>query len=164
MTEYLTDALGEGQMLALDGMVTPTATVQGLEKALAKKGAKVLSVDLVSSIWEDRPPVPSTAAWLVDDETAGASAAEKLARLRQKLAENGASAMVVSRLDSVAWLLNLRAADLGTGTPLRPGLLLRDRHQRHPVHRPEPPARGGHRRAAGRRAWAWMRMTDCWAP
>ena len=48
----------------------------------------------------------------MDDETAGASAAEKLARLRQKLAENGASAMVVSRLDSVAWLLNLRAADL----------------------------------------------------
>ena len=112
VTEYLVDALGEGQVLALDGMVTPTATVQELEKALEKKGAKVLSVDLVSPIWEDRPPVPSTPAWLVDAETAGASAAEKLSRLRGKLAEAGAGAMVVSRLDSVAWLLNLRAADL----------------------------------------------------
>ena len=112
VTEYLTDALGEGQVLALDGMVTSTATVLELEKALAKKGAKVLSVDLVSPIWEDRPPVPSTPAWLVDTETAGASAEEKLGRLRKKLAEAGAAAMVVSRLDSVAWLLNLRAADL----------------------------------------------------
>lgn len=112
VTEYLTDALGEGQVLALDGMVTPTATVQELEKALAKKGAKVISIDLVSDIWEDRPSVPATPAWLVDAKVAGASAAEKIARLRQKLADNGASAMVVSRLDSVAWLLNLRAADL----------------------------------------------------
>lgn len=112
VTEYLKDALGEGQVLALDGMVTPTATVLELEQALAEKGAKVISVDLVSDIWEDRPPVPATPAWLVDAKVAGASVAEKLTRLRQELAKAGAATMVVTRLDSVAWLLNLRAADL----------------------------------------------------
>ncbi len=112
VTEYLTNALGEGQVLALDGMVTPTATVQELQKALAKKGASILSVDLVEGNWEDRPAAPSTPAWLLEERYAGLAAAKKLEQLRKALADQGASAMVVARLDSVAWLLNLRASDL----------------------------------------------------
>lgn len=60
VTEYLTDALGEGQVLALDGMVTPTATVQELEKALAKKGAKdVVRRSGSAPSGRTVPPVPS---------------------------------------------------------------------------------------------------------
>lgn len=47
LLEYLTDALGEGQVLAVDGMVTATSTMKELQAALAKKGASVKSVDLV---------------------------------------------------------------------------------------------------------------------
>lgn len=110
--EYLAAALSEGQVLALDGMVTPTATVQSLQKALAAKGAVIKSVDLVEGNWEGRPPVPATPAFLLDVKYAGLSAGEKLARLRAALAEQKAGAMVVTRLDSVAWLLNLRASDI----------------------------------------------------
>ena len=56
--EYLAAALSEGQVLALDGMVTPTATVQSLQKALDAKGAVLKSVDLVEGNWEGRPPCP----------------------------------------------------------------------------------------------------------
>lgn len=112
VTEYLKNALGEGQVLALDGMVTPTATVLELKQVLAEKGASVLSVDLVSDIWEDRPEIPATPAWLLSEDYAGLSAAQKLDQLRQQLAKEGAQTMVVTRLDSVAWLLNLRASDL----------------------------------------------------
>ena len=112
LMEYLTDALGEGQVLAVDGMVTATSTMKELQAALAKKGASVKSVDLVEGNWPDRPAVPASQAFLLDEAYAGRSAAEKLADLRAELAKKDASAMVVCRLDSVAWLLNLRAADL----------------------------------------------------
>ena len=112
LMEYLTDALGEGQVLAVDGMVTATSTMKELQKALAKKGATVKSVDLVEGNWPDRPAVPASQAFLLDEAYAGRNAAEKLADLRAELAKKDAGAMVVCRLDSVAWLLNLRAADL----------------------------------------------------
>ena len=105
LMEYLTDALGEGQVLAVDGMVTATSTMKELQKALAKKGASVKSVDLVEGNWPDRPAVPASEAFLLDEIYAGRSAAEKLGDLRAELGKQGAGAMVVCRLDSVAWLL-----------------------------------------------------------
>lgn len=110
--QYLKEKLGEGQVLALDGMVTPTSLVQDLQNALAEKGASILSVDLVEGNWENRPAVPATPAWLLEESYAGLSAAEKLTAVRQKLTEAKANAMVVTRLDSIAWLLNLRASDI----------------------------------------------------
>ncbi len=112
LLEYLTDALGEGQVLAVDGMVTATSTMKELQAALAKKGASVKSVDLVEGNWPDRPAVPASEAFLLDEVYAGRSTADKLADLRAELAKQEAGAMVVCRLDSVAWLLNLRAIDL----------------------------------------------------
>ena len=112
LLEYLAAALGEGQVLAVDGMVTAASTMKELQAALAKKGATVKSVDLVEGNWPDRPAVPASEAFLLDEAYAGRSAADKLADLRAELAKQEAGAMVVCRLDSVAWLLNLRAADL----------------------------------------------------
>lgn len=112
LLEYLTDALGEGQALAVDGMVTATSTMKELQAALAKKGASVKSVDLVEGNWPDRPAVPASEAFLLDEAYAGRSTADKLTDLRAELAKQKAGAMVVCRLDSVAWLLNLRANDL----------------------------------------------------
>ena len=112
LLEYLTDALGEGQVLAVDGMVTATSTMKELQAALAKKGASVKSVDLVEGNWPDRPAVPASEAFLLNEVYAGRSTADKLADLRAELAKQEAGAMVVCRLDSVAWLLNLRANDL----------------------------------------------------
>mgnify|MGYP003257275133 FL=1 len=112
LLEYLTAALGEGQVLAVDGMVTATSTMKELQAALAKKGASVKSVDLVEGNWPDRPAVPASEAFLLDEAYAGRSTADKLADLRAELAKQEAGAMVVCRLDSVAWLLNLRANDL----------------------------------------------------
>ena len=112
LLEYLTAALGEGQVLAVDGMVSATSTMKELQAALAKKGASVKSVDLVEGNWPDRPAVPASEAFLLDEVYAGRSTADKLADLRAELAKQEAGAMVVCRLDSVAWLLNLRANDL----------------------------------------------------
>lgn len=112
VTEYLKNALGAGDVLALDGGIASTALFKELQTALAEKGASVRDLDLASPNWPGRPPVPATPAWLLSEQYAGQPAAEKLARLRKQLTEAGATAQVVTRLDSTAWLLNLRAADL----------------------------------------------------
>lgn len=112
VAEYIQNELAGGDVLALDGGVTSTALVKELQAALLKKGASVRDIDLAGPNWPGRPEVPATPAWLLAEQYAGESAAEKLARLRKKLTEEGATAQVVTRLDSVAWLLNLRAADL----------------------------------------------------
>ena len=112
VAEYLKNALGEGDVLALDGGITSTALVKELQKALAEKGASVRDLDLAGPNWPDRPAVPATEAWLLPETFAGESARSKLARLRAALETAGATAQVVTRLDSTAWLLNLRAADL----------------------------------------------------
>ncbi len=111
--QWLSDVLPENGTLALDGSCTNAAKVEMLQKACAEKKIAVRDQDFIESLWtEDRPAVPATKAWLVDREHAGASAAEKLKTLREKLAAKKANAMLVCRLDSVAWLLNLRADDI----------------------------------------------------
>ena len=68
--------------------------------------------DLLSSIWTDRPPVPSSDIVSVPDAYAGKSAGEKLADLRSALVSKGASWTFISSLDDIAWLFNLRANDI----------------------------------------------------
>lgn len=63
-------------------------------------------------LWTDRPPLPCTKAWIMDDETAGQPAKEKLQRLVGYLSENGLSGIYVSDLAEVAWLLNIRGGDI----------------------------------------------------
>ena len=99
--------------MALDGAVCAVATVEKLEKAFAAKQIAVCDKDLTGAVWtQDRPPLPATPAWLLDVQYAGKTAREKLADVRAALGKAGAQATLVSRLDSVAWLLNLRAADI----------------------------------------------------
>ena len=69
-------------------------------------------MDLVEGNWPGRPAMPATPAWLLGTEYAGLSAAQKLEQVRTQLQKQQADSLVVTRLDSVAWLLNLRAADI----------------------------------------------------
>ncbi len=111
--EYLTDRLSAGDALGLDGMITPAAFVGELEKAFEGKEVAIRTVDLISPIWTgDRPPMPATQAFVHPLEYTGASAAEKLNQLRKKLGDQGADAILLTRLDSIVWLLNVRAADI----------------------------------------------------
>ena len=111
--EYCAAALGEGEVLGLCGLTASCALVRGLKKALEPKHGTVKTLNLEDELWtEGRPALPATPAWLLGKEYAGFSPAEKLARLREKLAELGCTAQFVGKLDNLAWLLNLRALDI----------------------------------------------------
>lgn len=73
----------------------------------------MVDLPVVDEAWmEDRAALPATEAWLLEERSAGVSPAKKLQIVREKITENGCTAMLVTKLDNVAWLLNLRAADV----------------------------------------------------
>ncbi len=111
--EYCARELGAGQVLGLCGLTASTKEVQELQKALEPKGAQIKCLYLEDELWtEGRAAKPTTPAWLISREYAGAAPAEKIALLRDELKSKGCTAQLVAKLDNVAWLLNLRAMDI----------------------------------------------------
>lgn len=111
--EYFAEALREGGVLAFDGRCVSQTLALQLEAVLAPLGGRLQSLDLVSQVWvEGRPALPASECWLLGAESAGADIAEKLAAARTLLAEAGGDLLAESRLDCIAWLLNLRALDI----------------------------------------------------
>lgn len=111
--EYLAAHLSAGQKLAYCAESMPAAQCRHLNEVVTAAGAAMVALHLEDEAWtEDRPALPATPAWLLDVKYAGQTIAEKLAAYRAKLAAVGCTAGLVTMLDSVAWLLNLRAMDV----------------------------------------------------
>lgn len=111
--EWLEEKLSEGKVLGYCAETMPVSQMRRLNAVCQSRGAKMVDLPLVDEVWtEDRAPLPHTEAWLLDVNSAGLSPAEKLEIVRAKIVEHGCTAMLVTKLDSVAWLLNLRAADV----------------------------------------------------
>ena len=114
MGKWIADNAPAGAKIGFDPWLHTKGWADEVGKALAKKGSKLIAVDTnpVDAVWQDQPE-PSTAAALVHaDEHAGRSSAEKRAEVADWLKDEGYDAAVVSALDSIAWLLNIRGADV----------------------------------------------------
>lgn len=111
--EYLRKALKKGEALGYCAETMSVKQLRGLTALTDELGAKTLALHLEDELWtEDRPALPATPAWVLDAKYAGKDTAEKLATLRGALKKAQATAEIVTKLDAVAWLLNLRAADV----------------------------------------------------
>ena len=107
--EYLMDHMPEGGVLGFDGRVVNAAQGRKFETMMAEKHA-TLSVgdDLAGEVWEERPILPAPEVWVLDVKYAGETVAEKLARLRTAMKKEHATVHILSSLDDVAWLFNIR--------------------------------------------------------
>lgn len=110
---WLAERLDEGATLGFDADVMSLASVRRLEDHLAPAGVRLRGdVDLLDAIWPARPALPEAplyahpAAYL--DETRG----QRLARVREAMAEHDADWHPISTLDDIAWLTQLRGADV----------------------------------------------------
>ena len=115
VAEYLTANFTAGETLLLDGSCVPATLAEEYAAALAKSGAALKSQDVASSIWDatgERKPLPDTACELLTPAQTGATAADRIALVRAELEKAGATALAVTGLDCVGWLLNLRAMDI----------------------------------------------------
>lgn len=109
--EYLADTQA-GKTVAVDGTIYPAASGLLLQEKLEKVGASLVSEDLVMPVWENRPELPHTPAYVLDVKYAGLSPKEKLQQVREQLAEKNADAQLYSTLDCANWLSNVRASDI----------------------------------------------------
>ncbi len=113
LNEWLSEKLSAGKVLGYSAETMPVKQSRSLSELCEKQGAKLVDLPLIDQVWvEDRPALPSTPAWILDAAYAGKTPADKLALLRGKLVKQNCTAMLVTKLDSLAWLLNLRAADV----------------------------------------------------
>ena len=120
VAEYLTAHFAAGETLLLDGSCVPAAVANDYAAALKKSGAALKSLNVYDAVWEAnaaRPALPATPCRLLTPAQTGATAADRIAMVRAELAKQGATALAVTGLDCVGWLLNLRANDLPC-TPL----------------------------------------------
>lgn len=111
--DWIAKTLQPGQALAVDGQVLGLALANTLRAAMQRAGVTLRSdVDLLQAAWDDRPGLPADAIYEHQLPQAVVSRADKLARVRQAMASVGATHHLVSTVDDVAWLLNLRGSDV----------------------------------------------------
>lgn len=108
----LTDRLHQGACVAVDGAVLSVADFQQLKAVFADKVTLRVDVDLVGEIWQDRAQLPDAPIYVHLPQFAGVSAMDKLAHIRQAMQQQGAKWHLVSSLDDIAWLTNLRGSDV----------------------------------------------------
>ena len=113
IVEWLCSNLTEGDIVGVDGKVCSIAEVKAWNEDLSKCGIRIdASTDPFAFIWDGRPQIPTGKAVIMPLDVCGESAADKLTRLRASLSATGACGMLVTMLDEVAWLTNLRGSDV----------------------------------------------------
>lgn len=111
--DWLAAHIAAGARVGVDGQVLSLAAHRGLEAALGKSGVQLdIGHDLLSSVWPDRAGLPDAKVYEHLVPYACVSRAEKLRMVREAMRERNAGVHLVSTLDDVAWLFNLRGADV----------------------------------------------------
>ena len=113
IAEWLASRLGSGDRVGIDGKVFAISEAKALESELLKYGIEVESrFSAPDELWEDRPSLPTAPVKIQPMEWAGEDVGSKIRRLMDEVERKGCSQMLVSQLDEVAWLLNLRGSDV----------------------------------------------------
>ncbi|WP_411332841.1 aminopeptidase P family protein [Blautia producta] len=111
--EFLEENLPQGGCLGCDGRTISVSQGKAYADMMEKKqGCFLCQDDLGGKIWNDRPMMSREQAFLVDVKYVGRSREEKLADVRSIMRENRADIHLLSSLDDIAWLLNIRGNDI----------------------------------------------------
>lgn len=110
---YLDEHLKEGQTLAFDGRCISIEMGEKLEKLMEKKEGKICyELDLPNGIWKERPGRKAEKIFLLPEKICGLSFEEKLMLVRNALTDQNCSNLVLSKLDDIMWLFNVRGGDI----------------------------------------------------
>ncbi|KQK20406.1 hypothetical protein BRADI_1g54327v3 [Brachypodium distachyon] len=114
--EWLNDVLPSGCRIGIDPFLFSFDAAEELKDAIANKNHELIMIsdfNLVDEIWgESRPEPPKEPVRVHDIKYAGIDVPSKLSYVRSELAENGCESVVISMLDEIAWLLNMRGSDV----------------------------------------------------
>ena len=111
--EYILDKVGEGEVLAFDGRVISYNSGKFYAEELGKKGARIhTEEDIPGMLWKDRPAMSAEKAFVLPVEFSGKTVQDKLADVRAVMTEKGTDVHVITSLDDIAWLYNIRGNDV----------------------------------------------------
>ena len=113
LDEFLEEELPVDGCLGFDGRVVNSELGYGLQNLLQEKNVTInCCKDLVGEIWTSRPAMSCEPIWSLDVKYAGKSTVEKLSDLRDVMKKNKAQIHLMTALDEIAWLFNLRGNDI----------------------------------------------------
>lgn len=112
MIRWIISQVKTGNRVGVNPQMFPVNTYNSMRNELAASGLELVPVDLISNIWLDRPEIPQKKCFVFPVEFAGKSCSEKLSLLRNEMRKFDAHVFVISALDEIAWLFNLRGNDV----------------------------------------------------
>ena len=111
--QFLNDKLEEGMCLGFDGRTVSAREAEELQELLQKKHITFsVNDDLIGEIWEDRPVLSCEPVMELDIRWTGKSRADKIAVIREQMKAKEADTFILTSLDDIAWLLNIRGNDI----------------------------------------------------
>ena len=111
--QFLNDKLEEGMCLGSDGRTVSAREAEELQELLQKKHITFsVNDDLIGEIWEDRPVLSCEPVMELDIRWTGKSRADKIAEIREQMKAKEADTFILTSLDDIAWLLNIRGNDI----------------------------------------------------
>lgn len=111
--QWLTSVLHKADTVGVNPEMFSVAEYARLQAQLSTAGITLHSIDLIHPLWTDnRPDIPTSPLYEYKEKYAGESIESKLTRVRQELQRHNADTMVISALDEIAWLLNIRGTDV----------------------------------------------------
>ena len=111
--QFLNDKLEEGMCLGFDGRTVSAREAEELQELLQEKHITFsVNDDLIGEIWEDRPVLSCEPVMDLDVRWTGKSRADKIAEIREQMKAKEADTFILTSLDDIAWLLNIRGNDI----------------------------------------------------
>ena len=111
--EWISSNLKSGKHVGFDGKTMSIASTRKLQKDLDKKDFKIKSnLNLLENIWLDRPAMPSSPVFLHKNQYAGQTSKQKLKLVRSEMMNKKSDYLIISSLDDIAWLFNIRGSDI----------------------------------------------------
>jgi Xaa-Pro aminopeptidase len=110
--QWLTEKLPAGSIIASNEKLVSLLLGELYTQQFSLKGINLIDRDYIDPIWSDRPALPKEKAFLIADEYTGQSVSEKIIAVRENLETSGATTHLVSSLDDIAWLFNIRGNDV----------------------------------------------------
>ena len=113
-TQWLSSQLPRKSTVSVDGSLYPISTFNSIKKGLAKHDIELESAseNIIDTVWDGKPERPNNKVYVVPVSTTGTTWQEKIAKLRSKMNEHEIKFTVLSQLDDIAWLFNLRGSDI----------------------------------------------------
>ncbi|WP_339099792.1 aminopeptidase P family N-terminal domain-containing protein [Fusobacterium ulcerans] len=111
--EYIGKNLKNGQCLGFDGKVLSGKNVFDIKTGFGKKEIKIEDrYDLIGEMWSDRPALPKSDVFILDEKYCGESFESKIERVRKKMSNLNTNKHILTSLDDIAWLFNMRGRDV----------------------------------------------------